>query len=222
MCRGLRNSNRVPSGIRWRACWPAASVARRWSISGPRPPPGKPMWRRPPWEIRRERCSISLTTLSGVSNAETEDWMPGIEQLSAIEVLDSRGRPTVKTTCVLSSGARASASVPSGASTGSAEALELRDGDSQRYRGLGCRRAVEHVNRLLNDHLRRRDFAEQADLDAAMTQLDGTANKSKLGANAILSVSLAYARAVADERQVPLYHHFADRIEHPVKALPPL
>jgi len=146
--------------------------------------------------------------------------MPGIEQLSAIEVLDSRGRPTVKTTCVLSSGARASASVPSGASTGSAEALELRDAEPARYRGLGCRRAVENVNHVLNDHLRRREFAEQADLDAAMTQLDGTANKSKLGANTILSVSLAFARAAAAERGVPLYQHFADRIAQPVKTLP--
>jgi enolase len=148
--------------------------------------------------------------------------MPGIEQLNAIEVLDSRGRPTVKTTCVLTSGARASASVPSGASTGSAEALELRDGDPQRYRGLGCRRAVGHVNGALNDHLRRREFPEQADLDAAMTQLDGTPNKSKIGANAILSVSLAFARAVAGGRQVPLYQHFADQIAQPVKTLPRL
>src|SRR5689334_10495320 len=109
--------------------------------------------------------------------------MPGIEQLTAIEVLDSRGRPTLKTTCLLSGGARASASVPSGASTGSAEALELRDGDPRRYRGLGCRRAVEHVNGVLNEHLRHREFPEQADLDAAMTQLDGTPNKSNLGAN---------------------------------------
>src|SRR2546421_810315 len=108
--------------------------------------------------------------------------MPSIEALNAIEILDSRGRPTVKTTCRLKSGAVASASVPSGASTGSAEALELRDGDANRYGGLGCRRAVENLNTVLQDALRSSDFKSQIELDRAMIELDGTANKSRLGA----------------------------------------
>jgi enolase len=90
-----------------------------------------------------------------------------IEQLTALEILDSRGRPTVKTTCWLKGGAVASVSVPSGASTGSAEALELRDGGANRYGGLGCRRAVANVNDALNVALRHREFASQGDLDRA-------------------------------------------------------
>src|SRR3954470_22427030 len=127
-----------------------------------------------------------------------------IESIRAIEILDSRGRPTVKTTCWLSSGAVASASVPSGASTGSAEALELRDREANRYAGLGCRRAVANVNDVLNVASRNREFTSQVDLDRVMIELDGTANKSRLGANAILSVSIAFARACAVERRVPL------------------
>src|SRR5690348_5383843 len=133
-----------------------------------------------------------------------------IEQLTALEILDSRGRPTVKTTCLLKSGAVASASVPSGASTGSAEALELRDGEMNRYGGLGCRCAVANVNEALNAALRHREFATQGDLDRAMIELDGTSNKSHLGANAILSVSIAFARASAVERGVPLFRQFAE------------
>lgn len=135
-----------------------------------------------------------------------------IKKLTALEILDSRGRPTVQTTCQLESGAAATVSVPSGASTGAAEALELRDGDPRRYRGLGCRTAVRHVNRDLNDALAGQSFAQQSDLDRAMLALDGTANKSRLGANALLSVSLAFARAVAAARGVPLYRHFADML----------
>src|SRR5437868_15216428 len=103
--------------------------------------------------------------------------MPMIESLSALEILDSRGRPTVGCTCRLSGGASAFASVPSGASTGKAEALELRDRDPSRYGGLGCRRAVEHVNRDLNDALSARDFPRQQDLDEAAIALDGTPDK---------------------------------------------
>jgi enolase len=135
--------------------------------------------------------------------------MPAIENLSALEILDSRGRPTVRTTCSLAGGASAAASVPSGASTGAAEALELRDGEPQRYRGLGCRRAVANVNGVILRTLRGTEFASQADLDTALLALDGTSHKSALGANAILSVSLAFARAVAAQRGVPLYAHFA-------------
>src|SRR3954452_6195208 len=136
--------------------------------------------------------------------------MPTIQKLRALEILDSRGRPTVQATCRLSGGAQATVSVPSGASTGAAEALELRDRDPKRYRGLGCRQAVAHVDGELNDALAGTGFASQEELDQAMLALDGTANKARLGANAILAVSLAFARAVAVERGVPLYQHFAD------------
>jgi enolase len=134
--------------------------------------------------------------------------MPTIQTLSALEILDSRGRPTVQATCALASGAAATVSVPSGASTGAAEALELRDRDPNRYRGLGCRKAVAHVNVDLNHALSGREFVDQAALDQEMLALDGTPNKARLGANAILAVSLAFARAVAVERGVPLYQHF--------------
>ena len=134
--------------------------------------------------------------------------MAEIASLRAFEILDSRGRPTVLATCTLASGASASASVPSGASTGTAEALELRDRDPRRYRGLGCRTAVGNVNGPLNDALHGRSF-DQESLDRTMIALDGTPNKSRLGANAILAVSLAFARAVAAEENVPLYRHLA-------------
>src|SRR5690606_7240477 len=136
--------------------------------------------------------------------------MPTIRKLTALEILDSRGRPTVQATCRLASGAMATVSVPSGASTGAAEALELRDRDPQRYRGLGCRKAVAHVNFDLNDALAGREFTDQAALDVTMIALDGTPNKARLGANAILAVSLAFARAVSVERGIPLYQQFAD------------
>jgi enolase len=143
-----------------------------------------------------------------------------IEKLAALEILDSRGRPTVQATCRLASGCEATASVPSGASTGAAEALELRDGDPKRYRGLGCRHAVANVNESLHRVLAQRTFKSQVELDRAMLDLDGTANKSKLGANAVLSVSLAFARACAQQQGVPLYHHFADMLGQPLRALP--
>jgi enolase len=138
--------------------------------------------------------------------------MPVIKRLTALEILDSRGRPTVKATCELSDGPCAAASVPSGASTGRAEALELRDAGDARYGGMGCRRAVGHVNRDLNDALRGREFATQADLDRAMIERDGTTDKSRLGANAILAVSVAFARCVAEANKVPLYRHFSQMI----------
>src|SRR3954462_17828 len=104
--------------------------------------------------------------------------MSKISKLSALEILDSRGRPTVQATCVLSSGAQATVSVPSGASTGAAEALELRDRDPKRYRGLGCRHAVAHVNNELNNALAGKEFASQEELDQVMLSLDGTPNKA--------------------------------------------
>jgi enolase len=139
--------------------------------------------------------------------------MPSIRSLTAQEILDSRGRPTIEVCCTLESGASACASVPSGASTGSAEALELRDGDPNRYRGLGCRTAVHNVNRPIATALAGIEFDRQQELDATLIALDGTPNKSRLGANAILGVSLAFARAVAIECGVPLYRHFADILE---------
>lgn len=135
--------------------------------------------------------------------------MSVIANLSALEILDSRGRPTVQTSCVLQSGARGMASVPSGASTGAAEALELRDGDPSRYGGLGCRTAVRNIETAIASHLIGVEFATHAELDHAMITLDATPNKSSLGANAILSVSLAFARAVAAERGLQLYQHLA-------------
>lgn len=146
--------------------------------------------------------------------------MSEIKQLSALEILDSRGRPTVQATCRLASGAEGTASVPSGASTGSAEALELRDGDRTRFRGLGCQQAVANVNGELNRALSGREFATQAALDHAMLELDGTPNKARLGANALLAVSLAFARAVAGERALPLFQLFAEMLGRPAGTLP--
>jgi len=145
-----------------------------------------------------------------------------ITRLTSLEILDSRGRPTVSATCELASGATATASVPSGASTGRAEAQELRDGDPRRYRGLGCRRAVANVVEIIGPALFGVDLADQQALDQRLIELDGTPNKSRLGANAILAVSLAFARAVAAERGVPLYEHFAAMLGRPVGALPQL
>jgi len=148
--------------------------------------------------------------------------MPKIERLSGREILDSRGRPTVLATCVLEGGIGASASVPSGASTGSAEAFELRDGDPKRYHGLGCRRAAANISAVLQEALACRVFRDQAELDRTMIALDGTATKSRLGANAILAVSVAFARAHAKERGVPLYRHFADMLGASANVLPRL
>jgi enolase len=146
--------------------------------------------------------------------------MPRIERLSGLEILDSRGRPTVRASCWLAGGASGTASVPSGASTGTAEALELRDGDLSRYAGLGCRVAVGHITGEIQQALRGHDFADQPALDLALVDLDGTRDRSRLGANAILAVSLAFARAAAAERGVPLHRHFADLIGHTPAALP--
>src|SRR5688572_17014351 len=146
--------------------------------------------------------------------------MPTIARLAGLEILDSRGRPTVRATCWLASGASGTVSVPSGASTGSAEALELRDRDPARYGGLGCRTAVGNVNGALNDALAGKEFADQRALDEAMLALDGTSNKSRLGANALLAVSLAFARAVAAERGIPLYEYFAEVAGLPLHQMP--
>jgi enolase len=148
--------------------------------------------------------------------------MPVIRRLTAREILDSRSRPTVAASCELESGATGTVSVPSGASTGTAEAVELRDRDPNRYGGLGCRRAVGNVVGPIVGAVCGRAFETQADLDAALIALDGTPNKARLGANAILAVSLAFARAQAAEQGVPLYRHFGDILGLPVRTLPRL
>ena len=148
--------------------------------------------------------------------------MPKIEKLWGREVLDSRGEPTVLATCALEGGVSASASVPSGASTGTAEAFELRDGDANRYDGHGCRRAAANISHELHVELAGRTFADQGELDRRMIALDGTLNKSRLGANAILAVSVAFARAHALSKGVPLYQHFAEMLGTAVHSLPRL
>jgi len=148
--------------------------------------------------------------------------MPKIKKLWGREVLDSRGKPTVLAICTFDSGVTASASVPSGASTGTAEAFELRDGDANRYNGQGCRRAAMNVSHELSLELAGCTFADQAALDQRMIALDGTIDKSRLGANAILAVSIAFARAHALSQGVPLYQYFAEMLGSPVHALPRL
>ncbi len=133
--------------------------------------------------------------------------MTAIIDIHAREILDSRGNPTVEVEVTLESGAIGRAAVPSGASTGAHEAVELRDGDARRYGGKGVRRAVEAVNGEIFDALSGREAEAQAALDRAMIALDGTPNKSRLGANAILGVSLATARAAAADLGLPLYRY---------------
>lgn len=130
-----------------------------------------------------------------------------IERVHAREVLDSRGNPTVEVDVALDDGALGRAIVPSGASTGSAEALELRDSDARRYHGKGVLGAVAHVNKEIQDAVRGLDATGQSRLDAMLKELDGTANKSRLGANALLGVSLAVARAAAASAGLPVYRY---------------
>ena len=130
-----------------------------------------------------------------------------IESISALEILDSRGNPTVEVEVTLTDGSWGRAAVPSGASTGVHEALELRDGDKKRYLGKGVSQAVANVNGVIADDLFGWDAAEQKAIDAELLALDGTPNKSKLGANAILGVSLAVAKAAANSLGLPLYRY---------------
>src|SRR5437868_14337074 len=130
-----------------------------------------------------------------------------IIDITAREILDSRGNPTVEVGVTLESGAAGRAAVPSGASTGEHEALELRDGDAKRYGGKGVRQAVTNVVEVIAPALNGMDAAEQVALDRTMLDLDGTENKGKLGANAILGVSMAVARAAANELELPLYRY---------------
>src|SRR5713226_7389014 len=131
--------------------------------------------------------------------------MSAIADIRAREILDSRGNPTVEVEVELDSGAMGRAAVPSGASTGAHEAVELRDGDKKRYGGKGVLKAVRNVNDTIREALVGRDANEQVLVDELMIKLDGTANKGKLGANAILGVSLAVAKAAASASQQPLY-----------------
>ena len=133
--------------------------------------------------------------------------MTKIQQIHAREILDSRGNPTVEAEVKLEGGAKGWAAVPSGASTGEHEAVELRDGDKKRYLGKGVRKAVENVNGELADALGGMDAADQRGLDRKMIELDGTENKSRLGANALLAVSMAAARAAASAHALPLYRY---------------
>jgi enolase len=133
-----------------------------------------------------------------------------IKSVHAREILDSRGNPTVEVDLVTEGGITARAAVPSGASTGVHEACELRDGNKKRYLGKGVLKAVESVNTVLNDALKGFDVLDQKGLDQKMLDLDGTPNKTKLGANAILGVSMAAAKAAAEAKGVPLYQHFAE------------
>jgi enolase len=134
--------------------------------------------------------------------------MPKIKKISALEIIDSRGNPTVKAKVTLDNGISGAVSVPSGASTGTYEALELRDHDT-RYNGLGVLNACENVNKKISKKLAGFDVYDQKKIDAAMINLDGTENKSNLGANAILAVSLATARVAANSEKIPLYKYLA-------------
>jgi enolase len=133
--------------------------------------------------------------------------MTQIELIIAREILDSRGNPTVEADVILESGARGRAAVPSGASTGEHEAVELRDGDKTRFLGKGVLKAVDNVNEIIAPELESMDASDQRDIDTAMCELDGTPNKGKLGANAILAVSMATSRAMAEHLGIELYQY---------------
>jgi enolase len=144
--------------------------------------------------------------------------MSAIVDIVGREILDSRGNPTVECDVLLESGTMGRAAVPSGASTGSREAIELRDGDKARYLGKGVLKAVEHINTEISEAVLGLDASEQAFLDKTLIDLDGTENKSRLGANAMLAVSMAVARAAAEESGLPLYRYFGGmgRMQMPV------
>jgi enolase len=131
--------------------------------------------------------------------------MTKIQNINALEILDSRGNPTVMVTASLNNGITASACVPSGASTGIREAVELRDGDAKRYGGKGVTKAVANANKIIAPKLKGKSPSAQKEIDDLMRKLDGTETKSKLGANAILGVSIAVCRAAALDAGVPLY-----------------
>lgn len=143
-----------------------------------------------------------------------------ITELYGFEVLDSRGRPTVKAVCRLADGSLGEASVPSGASTGKAEAVELRDNDPTRYGGLGCRKAVANIEKQIAPQMINLQFDSQETFDQKLISIDGTPNKSNIGGNAILACSLAFARAKATQAKKPLYEYFADLLGNKKMELP--
>ncbi len=140
--------------------------------------------------------------------------MSNIKKLAALEILDSRGNPTIQVDLTLESGSTGVAKVPSGASTGSNEVVELRDGDQSRYSGKGVLKAVKNVVDIIQPAVVGMDAADQEALDERLIALDGTPNKNKLGANAILGVSIAAAKAAAAEKKIPLYRQFDDRKDY--------
>jgi enolase len=142
-----------------------------------------------------------------------------ISDIRAREIIDSRGNPTIEADVILASGTHGRAAVPSGASTGTREAVELRDGDPKRYGGKGVRRAVDNVNTLLREVLIGKESVDQAGIDARMIELDGTETKGRLGANALLAVSLANAHAAARDAGLPLFKHLSAARE-PVMPVP--
>ncbi|MCT4552611.1 MAG: phosphopyruvate hydratase [Alphaproteobacteria bacterium] len=146
--------------------------------------------------------------------------MTKITKIIAREILDSRGNPTVEADVILESGAKASACVPSGASTGIHEAVELRDGDKARYLGKGVLKAVENVNTKIADAIVGMDVTDQEAIDRKMIEIDGTENKGNLGANAILAVSLACARVAAQEKGISLYKYLGEMVGSNYKTLP--
>jgi enolase len=148
--------------------------------------------------------------------------MPKIKDIQAREILDSRGNPTVEVEVFLENGTRAVAAVPSGASTGSLEALEMRDADENRYGGLGVLKAVKNINTLIKSSLVGKNAYDQREIDEMMLELDGTENKSHLGANAILGVSLAVCRAASISKGIPLYLYINEIIGKKVKPKMPV
>ncbi|HEU5443660.1 MAG TPA: phosphopyruvate hydratase, partial [Steroidobacteraceae bacterium] len=149
--------------------------------------------------------------------------MTRIADIRGREILDSRGNPTVEAEVILDSGVMGRAAVPSGASTGTREAVELRDGDKKRYLGKGVLKAVEHVNTVLKSAVIGADARDQAGIDQKMIDLDGTENKGRLGANAILAISLATAHAAARDAGLPLYRYLAHSLtagREPVMPVP--
>lgn len=170
------------------------------------------------WLERRVFTSdFSVFLLQATHGRESVIVMSEIAKLAALEILDSRGNPTLAVTATLANGVKGTAKIPSGASTGRREAVELRDGDKSRYQGKGVLKAKSHVEGEIHAAVRGMEANNQAELDRRLCDLDGTANKARLGANAILGVSLAVARASAEDRGLPLY---ASLVEHPANLLP--
>jgi len=155
--------------------------------------------------VYRNRINANHERILKMTSTNTK-----IEKVVAREILDSRGNPTVEVEVVLTGGAKARAGVPSGASTGAREAIELRDGDKKRFNGKGVLKAVENVNGTMNEKIMGLDALNQAEIDDILIELDGTPNKGKLGANAILGVSMAVARAAARASALPLYRYLKD------------